>query len=221
MQSKATTVREYLASLPEDRRAALEAVRKVILANLDSDLEEGMSYGMIGYYVPHRVYPSGYHCDPKMPLPYAGLASQKNHMSLYMMGLYFGCEPGRPLTPLATWFQDAWKKTGKKLDMGKACIRFKKVEDLPLDVIGESIRRLPAAKYVEVYTGILASMGKGPKDAGKASKSPATSSKAKAKPAAAKPKASASGGPRRASSAPAKRAASAAKRPSGAARRTR
>jgi hypothetical protein len=86
MQSKAATVEQYLASLPEDRRTALGAVRKVILNNLDKDFEEGMQYGMIGYYVPHRVYPAGYHCDPRQPLPFAGLASQKNYMSVYPDG---------------------------------------------------------------------------------------------------------------------------------------
>ncbi|HEV7488121.1 MAG TPA: DUF1801 domain-containing protein [Thermoanaerobaculia bacterium] len=91
MQSKATTVSDYLASLPPDRRTAIEAVREVILANLDHDYEEGMQYGMIGYYVPHRVYPAGYHADPKQGLPFAGLASQKNYMSVYLMGLYCGC----------------------------------------------------------------------------------------------------------------------------------
>ena len=88
MQSKATTVEQYLSELPEDRRKAIEAVRQVILENLDKDYEEGMQYGMIGYYVPHRVYPAGYHCDPKQPLPFAGLASQKNHMALYLMCVY-------------------------------------------------------------------------------------------------------------------------------------
>lgn len=118
MQSKAATVAEYLAELPEDHRRAIEAVRKVILDNLDSGYEEGMQYGMIGYYVPHRIYPAGYHCDPKQPLPFAALASQKNYMSLYLMCIY-----GE--TPLAAWFREAWAKTGKKLDAGKACIRFK------------------------------------------------------------------------------------------------
>lgn len=99
VQSKAITVADYLAALPADRRTALESVRAVIRKNLDDDYEEGMQYGMIGYYVPHRVYPAGYHCDPKQPLPFAGLASQKGHMSLYMMGFYVGAEgrraPGR------------------------------------------------------------------------------------------------------------------------------
>lgn len=151
MQSKAKTVAEYLASLPDDRRRALEAVRRVILDNLDSGYEEGMSYGVIGYYVPHRVYPPGYHCDPKQGLPFAGLASQKNYMSLYLMGLYCGCVDGVSDTALMQWFRDAWAKSGRKLDMGKTCIRFRKLEDLPLDVIGEAIRRLPASVYIEQY----------------------------------------------------------------------
>lgn len=148
MQSKATTVEKYLAELPADRRTALEVVRKVILKNLDKDYEEGMSYGMIGYSVPHRVFPQGYHCDPKQPLPFAGLASQKNYMSVYLMCCY-----GE--SPLKVWFEQAWAKTGKKLDRGKSCIRFKKVDDLALDVIGEVIRRVPAKKYIENYVAVL------------------------------------------------------------------
>jgi hypothetical protein len=141
MQSKSTTVEEYLAGLPPDRRKVLEAVRAVILKNLDRDYEEGMQYGMIGYYVPHSVFPAGYHCDPRQPLPFAGLASQKNYNSLYLMCTYGATEH-------AQWFREAWAKTGKKLDMGKACVRFRKVEDLALDVIGEAIRRVPARKYI-------------------------------------------------------------------------
>ena len=152
MQSKASTVAEYLASLPAERRAAIETVRDVILKNLDSDYEEGMSYGTIGYYVPHRVYPDGYHADPRQGLPFAALASQKQHMSVYLMGLYCGCVDGVDDTDLVKWFRAAWAKTGKKLDMGKACIRFKKVDDLPLEVIGEAIRRMPARVYIEQYT---------------------------------------------------------------------
>jgi hypothetical protein len=148
MQSKATTVEQYLAELPEDRRNALEAVREVILASLDKDFEEGIQFGLIGYFVPHRVYPAGYHCDPKQPLPFAALASQKNYMSLYLMCVYGTSDH-------STWFQDAWAKTGKKLDMGKSCIRFKRVEDLALDVIGEAIRRMPARKYIEICEASL------------------------------------------------------------------
>jgi len=146
MQSKATTVDAYLKELPPDRRSAIEAVRKVILKNLDKDYEEGMQYGMIGYHVPHKLYPAGYHCDPKQPLPFACLASQKNYMSVYLMTEY----------PIGDdWFRKAWAKTGKKLDMGKTCIRFKRVEDLALDVIGESIKRMPLKKYIQVYESVI------------------------------------------------------------------
>lgn len=140
----AATVQEYLANLPEDRREALEAVRKVILANLDKDFEEGIQYGMIGYYVPHRVFPAGYHCDPKQPLPFAAVGAQKNHMSLHLMFIYGHAEQEK-------LFQDAWAKTGKKLDMGKACVRFKKLSDLPLEVIGEAFKRVSTKKYLEHY----------------------------------------------------------------------
>ena len=140
----AASVQEYLSKLPEDRRAALQKVRETILENLDPQYEEGTQYGMIGYFVPHRVFPAGYHCDPKQPLPFAGLASQKNYMSVYLMCIYLDSEHGK-------WFLDAWKKTGKKLDMGKSCIRFTRVEDLALDVIGEAIRRVPAKAYIEHY----------------------------------------------------------------------
>lgn len=174
MQSKAKTVAEYMASLPADRREAIAAVRTTILANLDRGFEEGMGYGMIGYHVPHALFPAGYHCDPKQPLPYAGLASQSGHMSLYLMGVYF--DPAD-----AKWLADAWKKAGKKLDMGKSCIRFKKLEDVPLDVVGEAIRRMPMAKYVGLYEAQLALMGKG-KSAKAASKKPAAK-KAATKPA--------------------------------------
>jgi hypothetical protein len=159
MQSKAASVKEYLASLPDDRRAALSAVRDIILKNLDKDYEEGMQYGMIGYYVPHRIFPAGYHCDPKQPLPFVGLASQKNHMSLYLMGLYIGPADGSDGDNEHTrWFKAAWQKTGKKLDMGKACLRFKKLDELALDVIGQAVRRMPAQEYIDRYQGVLATM---------------------------------------------------------------
>jgi hypothetical protein len=164
MQSKATTVEAYLAELPADRRAALEAVRAVIRKNLDKDYEEGMQYGMIGYYVPHRVYPPGYHCDPRQPLPFASLASQKNHMAVYLMCLYSA-------GPHCEWFQKAWARTGKKLDMGKCCIRFKKIDDLALDVIGEAIRRVPAGKYIEHYEAAIRTGNK--RVSAKAAKTPA------------------------------------------------
>jgi hypothetical protein len=106
---------------------------------------------MLGYGVPHSVYPAGYHCDPKQPLPFAALASQKNYISLYLMGLYIGSADQQEAED-ARWFREAWEASGKKkLDMGKVCIRFKKLGDIPLDVIGEAIRRMPAQRYIALY----------------------------------------------------------------------
>jgi len=143
MTSKANTVAEYLKSLPEDRRAAISTVRKVILDNLPKGYEECMNYGMIGYVVPHSLYPAGYHCDPKLPMPFAGLASQKNHMAIYVMTVYGDNDTEK-------WFRKVWAATGKKLDMGKCCIRFKKLEDIPLDVIGKLIARVPVKDWIAV-----------------------------------------------------------------------
>jgi hypothetical protein len=151
MQSKASTVAQYLEALPADRRAAMAALRAVIRANLGPGYEEGMQYGMIGYYVPHSIFPSGYHCDPKQPLPFAGLASQKGHMSLYL-GCVHGGDGAGGEAPEAEWFRQAWLETGKKLDMGKGCVRFKKLEDVPLELVGELIRRVPSQLYIARYT---------------------------------------------------------------------
>jgi uncharacterized protein DUF1801 len=180
MQSKATTVDQYLASLPEDRRAAISAVRAVILENLDKDYEEGIQYGMIGYYIPHKVFPAGYHCDPKQPLPFASLASQKNHMAVYLMGIY-----GQPKQE--KWFREAWAKTGKKLDMGKSCVRFKKLGDVALDVIGEAIRRAPAKAYIQHYESAIRPPEK--KKAPAAAKSKPAAKKTAARKTAAKKRA--------------------------------
>ncbi|MCH7994937.1 MAG: DUF1801 domain-containing protein [Planctomycetes bacterium] len=155
MQSKAKTVDQYLASLPADRREVLEAVRAVVLENLSKEYEEGMQCGMIGYYVPHSVYPAGYHCDPKQPLPFASLASQKNHMAIYLMCLYGDAEH-------EARFRKAWAKTGRKLDMGKSCVRFKKIEDVALEVIGQAIKRVPAKKFIALYESVIKSSGKRP-----------------------------------------------------------
>src|SRR5688572_2235363 len=149
MQSRAKTVAEYLDSLPLDRRIAIEAVRKVIVDNLDDDVAEGMHYGMICYHVPHRVFPAGYHCDPRIPLPYAALAVQKQYMSLYLMTCYSDGAEGK-------WFRSAWEKTGRKLDMGKSCIRFRSLDDVALDVVAEAIRRMPGKRHVEMYQQSLA-----------------------------------------------------------------
>lgn len=182
MQSKATTVEQYLAELPPDRRAALSAVREVILDSLDNDFEEGMQYGMIGYYVPHRVYPAGYHCNPKQPLPFAGLASQKNHMAIYLMSVYGDGDHWN-------WFREAWARTGKKLDMGKCCIRFRRVEDLALDVIADAIRSTPAGAYIAYYERAILTMNKqaaatrAAKQAGPAATRSTTAAPAAPKPA--------------------------------------
>ncbi len=173
MQSKAKTVDQYLAELPADRRDALQAVRKVVLKNLSKGYEEGMLYGAIAYFVPHSVYPPGYHCDPKQPLPFAGLASQKNHMSISLMCVY-----GDP--DHEAWFRAAWVKSGKKLDMGKSCVRFKKIDDVPLEVIGQAIRRVPAKKFIAYYESAIKSTGK---RAGKAGTRKGKTTTTAAKPA--------------------------------------
>ncbi|CAD78351.1 DUF1801 domain-containing protein [Rhodopirellula baltica] len=144
MQSEAKTVEQYLAELPADRRVMLEDVRKMILANINEGFEEGMQYGMIGYYVPHSIFPAGYHCKPSEPLPFLSLASQKNYCSLYAMSLYSDTES-------LTAFQSAWKATGKKLNMGKSCIRFKKLDDLALDLIADHLRGITVDAYVDSY----------------------------------------------------------------------
>ena len=148
MPGKPTTVAQYLAGLPKDRRDALRAVRKVILDNLDAGYAEGMQYGSIGYFVPHSVYPPGYHCDPTQPLPYVGIASQKNYMVIYLFCVYTSEDEQRR-------FREAWIKTGKKLDMGKSCVRFKKLEDVPLKVVGQAIKKVPVKKFVAFYESVI------------------------------------------------------------------
>jgi len=148
MTSNAKSVDEYLRELPPDRRVALSAVREVILANLPEGYAECMSCGMIGYVVPHSIYPAGYHCNPSQPLQYAALGSQKNHMAIYLCNVY-----GDPATE--KWFRKSYLATGKKLDMGKSCVRFKKLEDLPLEVIGQVIARTPVKNYLARIEQIL------------------------------------------------------------------
>ncbi|TPV94082.1 MAG: DUF1801 domain-containing protein [Myxococcales bacterium FL481] len=144
MRSAARTVAQYLAEIPEDRREVLIAVRDVIRDNLDPGFTEGMQYGMIGYYVAHDRYPAGYHCDPSQPLPFASLAAQKNHLALYLFCIY--AAPGGEDA-----FRQAWRATGKRLDMGKACVRFKRLEDVALDVIADAVRRITVADHIAHY----------------------------------------------------------------------
>ena len=148
MRSKAKTVDEYLAALPDDRREALTKLRALLRKNLDKRLVEHISYGMIGWSVPHSVYPRGYHCDPQQPLPFASLASQKNHLALYLFCHYTDGEERERLAK-------AWKAAGRRLDMGKSCIRFKRLEDVPLDVLADSLRRMKIERFLGTYEASL------------------------------------------------------------------
>jgi uncharacterized protein YdhG (YjbR/CyaY superfamily) len=145
MQSKATTVDAYIAELSEDRQKAINQLRKVIKKNLPKGFKEGMNYGMMGWSVPHSIYPAGYHCKPTDPLPFMGLASQKNFIAVYHMGVYANPK-------LLKWFTDAHAKaTSKKLDMGKSCMRYKKAEDIPYDLIGELASKITVDEWIEMY----------------------------------------------------------------------
>jgi hypothetical protein len=148
MQSKAKTVDEYLATLPDDRAEIIAALRKVIKKNLPKGFEETMQYGMISYVVPHKLYPAGYHCNPKDALPFMSLASQKNHIAVYHMAIYQGL--------LHDWFLKEYKKhSDKKLDIGKSCIRFKKPDDVPVKLFGELASKVKPAEWIEIYEKTL------------------------------------------------------------------
>ncbi|MBI5610416.1 MAG: DUF1801 domain-containing protein [Deltaproteobacteria bacterium] len=140
----AESVQAYLAALPDDRRALVQAIRAAILAALPPGYEEGIQYGMIGYYVPHSLFPAGYHCDPKQPLPFAGLASQKGYVSLHLPCLYMSAERSER-------FALAWQATGKKLDMGKGCVRIKSLDAVPLAVIGAMVASIAVSDFVADY----------------------------------------------------------------------
>lgn len=146
---KATTVTEYISKLSLDQKPHFEKIRKAILKTIDKDFEECINYGMIGYVVPFSIYPEGYHCDPKLPLPFANLAAQKNSINLYHMGIY-----GNP--ELSNWFKEEYAKTCKfKLDIGKSCIRFKKYEDIPYDLISELFSKVTVKSYISDVTKSL------------------------------------------------------------------
>ncbi len=145
MQYEATSVDDYINQIPEDRKPAVKKLRKVILDNLPKDFEEGINYKMIGYYVPHSKYPNGYHCDTKLPLPFMNLASQKNFIAVYHMGIYTKKE-------LMDWFVNEYPKhCNRKLDMGKSCIRFKKIDEIPYDLIGELVGKMTADQWIQIY----------------------------------------------------------------------
>jgi uncharacterized protein YdhG (YjbR/CyaY superfamily) len=149
MQSKATTVEQYLAEVPADRQKAMNELRKVIKKNLPKGFKEGMGYGNMGYVVPHSKYPAGYHCDPKQPLPFMGFASQKNFIAVYHMGVY--ADP-----KLYKWFVGEYAKAGVgKLDMGKSCIRFKDPEKIPYQLIGELASKITPDEWIAIYEKAL------------------------------------------------------------------
>ena len=145
MTSDAKTPDEYINSLPEDRKVCMEKLRNIILKNLPKGFQEGMNYGMMGYYVPHSIYPKGYHCKPSDPLPFMGFASQKNTINFYHMGIYAN-------QALYDWFVAEYlKHSTRKLDMGKSCIRFKKFEEIPFDLIGELVTKISVEDWIATY----------------------------------------------------------------------
>ncbi|MFD2890615.1 DUF1801 domain-containing protein [Flavobacterium chuncheonense] len=149
MTSTAKTPEEYLNEVPLERKPVLEKLRKTILENLPKNFKEGMGYGMIGYVIPHEIYPNGYHCNPKLPLPFMSFASQKNSINFYHMGIYADKN-------LYDWFVSEYPKYSKrKLDMGKSCIRFKKEEDIPFELIGELVQKVSAENWISLYESML------------------------------------------------------------------
>jgi Domain of unknown function (DU1801) len=145
MTSKATSPEQYLAELPDDRREAVSKIRQILLENLPEGFEEQMTYGMLGYVVPHSIYPKGYHTTPHLPLPFISLASQKNAITLYHMGLYGDSQ-------LLEWFQTEYPKhCPTKLDMGKCCIHFKKIVHIPYDLIGDLATKVTVSDWIKQY----------------------------------------------------------------------
>jgi hypothetical protein len=138
-------IKDYFENLPEDRKIPMNRLRETILNNIPKEIVEVKSYGTPGYVIPHEVYPAGYHCDPKLPLPFLGLSSMKNHISLHAFCIYGNEE-------LSEWFLNEFPKYSKsKLDMGKGCIRFKKMNDIPYDLIAELLKKIDLNKYIEFY----------------------------------------------------------------------
>jgi uncharacterized protein YdhG (YjbR/CyaY superfamily) len=145
MKIEAKNPKEYIATLPDERKVVMEKLRQTILNNIPDGFKEEMSYGMIGYVVPHTIYPDGYHCSPELPLPFMSIASQKNFVALYHMGMYADKE-------LHDWFVGEYPKYVKtKLDMGKSCIRFKKVETIPYKLIAELCTKMTVQHWIDLY----------------------------------------------------------------------
>lgn len=149
MISSAQSPKEYMSQLPEERKAPMEKLRKTVLANLPAGFNEEMSYGILGYVVPHSTFPRGYHCDPKLPLPFMSIASQKKFIALYHMGIYAEKE-------LLDWFVSEYPKHCKfKLDMGKSCIRFKKIEDIPYELIAQLCQKMTVEEWIRIYSSTI------------------------------------------------------------------
>lgn len=145
MKAQGKTVQEILDNVPEDRLEAFNKLHEVIIKNLPEGFEAGISYGGLGYVIPHTRYPAGYHCKPSEPLPFAGIASQKNSINFYHMGMY--SDP-----KLLEWFVTEYPKhSNQKLDMGKSCVRFKKFDEIPFQLIGALMRKMSAAEWIEKY----------------------------------------------------------------------
>jgi len=145
MQIKADSPQHYVDQLPEDRKHAMIKLREVIKANLPTGFEEMMNYGMIGYVIPHSIYPSGYHCDTNLPLPFMNIASQKNFIAVYHMGIYAD-------DSLMKWFLGEYPNhCSQKLDMGKSCIRFKKMDQIPYDLIGKLASKMTSTEWISLY----------------------------------------------------------------------
>lgn len=149
MKIEAQSVADYVAQLPPDRQEAIEKLRQVHIDNLPEGFTETLGYGMVAYVVPHSVYPDGYHCDPKVPLPFINLASQKNHIAVYHMGIYAKPE-------LLEWFTTEFPKhSDRKLDMGKSCIRFKKPEHIPYELFGELAQKVTVEEWIAHYEAAI------------------------------------------------------------------
>jgi len=149
MRSVASSPDEYFETLPEERKKAMQELRKEILKRLPKGFSEVMAYGMISYVVPHKLYPAGYHCDPKQALPFISLASQKNFIALYHMGIYAD-------EALLKWFVNEYQKTTeRKIDMGKSCLRFKKPEQIPIKLIGELVSKMSVQDWIKLYEKAL------------------------------------------------------------------
>lgn len=149
MKYEANSPEEYINQLPEDRIEPIKKIRQIILDNLPKGMEEQMSYGMLGYVIPHSVYPDGYHCNPKTPLPFMNLASQKNFIAVYHMGMYAKKE-------VLDWFTEEYnKRCTYKLDMGKSCVRFKRLNDIPYDLIGELAGKMSTEEWISIYENAI------------------------------------------------------------------